>query len=181
MKSLPNTLFNQYIGLSFRPLSSTVNLNRSNFCSKWKPFKYLKMACSPWKLRIGRFSSFSFPWCYGWVPSILCPFSSGCVIVCLHHSNSGILRVNIQHGLIMYYCFLVYNLYFFFFFSTWTNKSPVQVRCTILDAWGWCTGMTQRIDMRREEGGGFRIGNTCIRVVDSFWYNLYFFWKWKCN
>ena len=24
--------------------------------------------------------------------------------------------------------------------------------------------------MGREEGGGFRMGNTCIPVVDSFWY-----------
>ena len=40
----------------------------------------------------------------------------------------------------------------------------------ILDAWGWCTGMTQRDGMGREEGGGFRMGNTCIPVVDSFQY-----------
>ena len=45
--------------------------------------------------------------------------------------------------------------------------SPVQVRCTILDAWGCCTGMTQRDGTGREEGGGFRMGNTCIPVVDS--------------
>ena len=40
--------------------------------------------------------------------------------------------------------------------------------CTILNAWGWCTGTTQRDGMGREEGGGFRMGNTCIPVVDSF-------------
>ena len=43
-----------------------------------------------------------------------------------------------------------------------------------LDAWGWCTGTTQRDGMGREEGreegGGFRMGNTCIPVADSFWY-----------
>jgi len=43
-----------------------------------------------------------------------------------------------------------------------------QVQCTILDAWGWCTGTTQRDGMGREEGGGFRMGNTCIPVADSF-------------
>ena len=45
----------------------------------------------------------------------------------------------------------------------------------ILDAWGWCTGTTQRDGMGREEGGGFRMGNTCIPVVDSFdiWKNQY--------
>ena len=35
-------------------------------------------------------------------------------------------------------------------------------------AWGWCTGMTQRDGMGREEGRGFRMGNTCIPVADSF-------------
>ena len=29
-------------------------------------------------------------------------------------------------------------------------------------------GMTQRDGMGRDEGGGFRMGNTCIPVVDSF-------------
>ena len=38
------------------------------------------------------------------------------------------------------------------------NELPVQVRCTILDAWGWCTGTTQKDGMGREEGGGFRMG-----------------------
>ena len=32
----------------------------------------------------------------------------------------------------------------------------------ILAAWGWCTGMTQRDGMGKEEGGGFRMGNTNI-------------------
>ena len=48
------------------------------------------------------------------------------------------------------------------------NEMPVQVRYTILDAWGWCTGTTQRDGMGREEGGGSRMGNTYIPVVDSF-------------
>ena len=42
------------------------------------------------------------------------------------------------------------------------------LKCTILDVWGWCTGTTQRDGMGREEGGGFRMGNTCIPVADSF-------------
>ena len=58
------------------------------------------------------------------------------------------------------------NMFFFFFFNL--NELPVQVGCMILDAWGWCTGTTQRDDMGREEGGGFRMGNTCIPVADSF-------------
>ena len=45
---------------------------------------------------------------------------------------------------------------------------PVQVRCTMLDAWGWCTGTTQRDGMGKGEGGGFGMGNTCVPVADSF-------------
>ena len=45
------------------------------------------------------------------------------------------------------------------------KQLPGQVRCTILDAWGWCTRTTQRDRMGRKEEGGFRMGNT---VVDSF-------------
>ena len=37
----------------------------------------------------------------------------------------------------------------------------------IQDAWGWCTGMTQRDGMGRQVGGVFRMGNTCTPVVDS--------------
>ena len=51
----------------------------------------------------------------------------------------------------------------------------------ILDAWGWCTGMTQRVGMGREEGGGFRMGNTCIPVAVHFdvWQNQYNTVKFK--
>ena len=34
----------------------------------------------------------------------------------------------------------------------------------------WCTGTTQRDGMGREEGGGFRLGNTGTPVADSFRY-----------
>ena len=34
-------------------------------------------------------------------------------------------------------------------------------------AQGWFTGMTLRDWMGREEGGGFRMGNTCIPMTDS--------------
>ena len=33
-----------------------------------------------------------------------------------------------------------------------------------------CTGTTQRDGMGREEGEGFRMGNTCVPVADSFRY-----------
>ena len=38
----------------------------------------------------------------------------------------------------------------------------------IQDAWGWCTGMTQRDGTRREVGGGYRMGNTCTPMADSY-------------
>jgi len=47
------------------------------------------------------------------------------------------------------------------------NELPVQVQCRTQDAWGWCTGMTQRDGMGREVGGEFRMGNTCTPVADS--------------
>ena len=37
----------------------------------------------------------------------------------------------------------------------------------IQNAWGLCTGMTQRDGTRREVGGEFRMGNMCTPVVDS--------------
>ena len=55
------------------------------------------------------------------------------------------------------------------------NTSPCHSALTgvfrslsLLDAWGWYTGTTQRDGMVREVGGGFRMGNTCIPVADSF-------------
>ena len=47
------------------------------------------------------------------------------------------------------------------------KEESENVGLMILDAWGWCTGMTQRDGMGREEGERFRMGNTCIPVVDS--------------
>ena len=41
------------------------------------------------------------------------------------------------------------------------NKSLVYVQYRIQDAWGWCTGMTQRDVMEREVGGEFIFGNAC--------------------
>ena len=49
-----------------------------------------------------------------------------------------------------------------------TNRIVRKKKQVILDAWGWCTGMTQRDGMGREEEGGLRMGNTCIPVADSF-------------
>ena len=47
------------------------------------------------------------------------------------------------------------------------NKLPVQVRCIIQGARGWCTGITQRDEIGREVGGGFRMGSTCTPMADS--------------
>ena len=35
------------------------------------------------------------------------------------------------------------------------SKLKINVKCTILDAWGWCTGTTQREGVGREEGSGW--------------------------
>ena len=35
-------------------------------------------------------------------------------------------------------------------------------------AQGWCTGKTQRDGMGREVGEGFRMGNTCKSMADSY-------------
>ena len=55
------------------------------------------------------------------------------------------------------------------------NESPVQVRCRIQDAWGWCTGMTQRDGTGREVGGvsgwGTHVHPWQIRV--DVWQNQY--------
>ena len=54
------------------------------------------------------------------------------------------------------------------FFCAFLNPfGPVQVLCMILDTWGWCTETTLKDGTGREEGGGFKMGNTCIRVADS--------------
>ena len=37
----------------------------------------------------------------------------------------------------------------------------------IQDAWGWCTGTTQRDGTGREVGGAFRMGNMCTPMADS--------------
>ena len=52
------------------------------------------------------------------------------------------------------------------YYHMW-NGLPVQVRCSIQGAQGWCTGMTQRDDMGKEVRGGFRMGNTCTPMADS--------------
>ena len=55
-----------------------------------------------------------------------------------------------------------------------SQKGERLFLCMVLESvlvsffWGWCTGTTQREGMGREEGGGFRIGNTGIPVADSF-------------
>ena len=56
------------------------------------------------------------------------------------------------------------------YYHIW-SESPVQVRCMIKNAQGWCTGMTQRDRMEVEVGEGFRMGNTCTPMVDSCQWN----------
>ena len=55
-------------------------------------------------------------------------------------------------------------------YETITSPGSMHdARCLgLVHAWGWCTGTAQREGMGRAEGGGFRMGNTCIPVADSF-------------
>ena len=52
------------------------------------------------------------------------------------------------------------------YYHMW-NRLPVQVWCMRQGTQGWCTGMTLRDGMGREEGEGFRMGNTCTPMADS--------------
>ena len=46
-------------------------------------------------------------------------------------------------------------------------KDDKEVQCRIHEAWGWCTGRTQRDGMGREGGRGFRMGNMCTPMADA--------------
>ena len=59
------------------------------------------------------------------------------------------------------------------------NESPVQIWCTILDAWGWCTGTTQRDGMGREEGSGWGTHVCLWRIHFDIWQNQYNIVKFK--
>ena len=43
--------------------------------------------------------------------------------------------------------------------------------CTILDAWGWCTGTTQRDGMGREEGSGWGTHVYLWQIHFDIWQN----------
>ena len=43
----------------------------------------------------------------------------------------------------------------------------------ILDAWGWCTGMTQRDGMGREEGSGWGTHVYLWQIHLDIWQNQY--------
>ena len=53
------------------------------------------------------------------------------------------------------------------------NESPVQVRCKILDAWGWCTGTTQRDGTGREESSGWGTRVYLWQIHIDIWQNQY--------
>ena len=48
-----------------------------------------------------------------------------------------------------------------------TTEAAVAAWLDLQEAWGWCTGMTQRNGTGRDVGGGFRMGNTCTPVADT--------------
>ena len=55
--------------------------------------------------------------------------------------------------------------------ATLSSFLSVQVRRMILDAWGWCTGTTQRDGMGREEGSGWGTHVYLWRIHFDIWQN----------
>jgi len=55
------------------------------------------------------------------------------------------------------------------------NELPVQVLCRIQEAWGWCTGMTQRDGMggRWEGGSGWGTRVHLWQIHVDVWQNQY--------
>ena len=53
------------------------------------------------------------------------------------------------------------------YYHMW-SRSPAQVRFTKQDTQSWCTGTTLRGGMGRKVGGGFRMGDTCTPMADSY-------------
>ena len=49
----------------------------------------------------------------------------------------------------------------------------------ILDAWGWCTGMTQRDGMGREEGSGWGTHVYLWQIHFNIWQSQYNIVKFK--
>ena len=72
----------------------------------------------------------------------------------LIHNNSFIYSEN------SIFCYIDFK----YFFKL--NTYPVQVRCMIQGARGWCTRMTQRDGTGREVEEGFRMGKSSTPVVD---------------
>ena len=57
---------------------------------------------------------------------------------------------------------------------SYMNELPVQVQCMILDAWGWCTEMTQKDGMGREEGSsGWGTHVYLWQIHVDVWQNQY--------
>ena len=70
------------------------------------------------------------------------------------------------------YPFLVYRKSFSLLGLPGISKSRFEwLRCTILDAWGWCTGTTQRDGMGREEGSGWGTHVYLWRIHFDIWQN----------
>ena len=57
----------------------------------------------------------------------------------------------------------------------WTNNTfgTRQVQCKILDAWGWCTGTTQRDGTGREESSGWGTRVYLWQIHVDIWQNQY--------
>ena len=98
-----------------------------------------------------------------------------------HHQNLMIKTTKRNYAIVPLYLkfhickFNQLQIFFFFLFLKHVyyhirNESLVWVWYRIQDAWGWCTGMTQRDDMRRVVGGGsgLELMYTCGGFMSMF-------------
>ena len=56
---------------------------------------------------------------------------------------------------------------------SYKKRIASQVQCRIQDAWGWCTGMTQRDGTGREVGSGWGTHVHPWRIHADVWQNQY--------
>ena len=65
---------------------------------------------------------------------------------------------------------LLASLWISAFRWVYLSFSPLLLASVLFTAICKASSDSQFATKKREEGGGFRMGNTCIPVVDSFWY-----------
>ena len=109
----------------------------------------------------------SYPFVCRWASRLL-PWPGYCKQCCSEHWGT---RVSFNSGFLGWTLWEKVRVGWFertalkhVYYHIW-NRSPVQVWCMRQGTQG--TGMTLRVGMGREVGGGFRMGDTCTPMADS--------------